>query len=111
MLVGDGLARLAQAFGSDAIEPVTVDEIRAYATNGLPIGRSVLAPHLVPPRIIALLESWDLQVVTLPMVELCEKAGGASRCLVSQARVDAARITIPEALDYRAQRQRILADA
>ena len=42
------------------------------------------------------------------MRELCAKAGGASRCLVSRARVDAARITIPEAIDYRTQRARIL---
>jgi hypothetical protein len=30
------------------------------------------------------------------MRELCEKAGGASRCLVSHARVDPARIRIPD---------------
>ena len=91
--------------------PVSVDEIRAYATNGLPIGDDVLAPHLVPARVIGFMESWNLRVITLPMVELCEKAGGASRCLVSQARVDAPGSRSPTALDYRAQRQRILADA
>ena len=57
------------------------------------------------------MKSWNLRVITLPMVELCEKAGGASRCLVSHARVDAAKVTIPPALDYRVQRARILADA
>jgi hypothetical protein len=45
----------------------------------------------------------------LPMVELYEKAGGASRCPVSRARVDASRITIPAAHDYRVQRASILA--
>ena len=111
VLLGDGLAKLEQAFGAEAIVPVSVDEIRAYATNGLPIGDEVLAPHLVPARVTDLMKSWNLRVITLPMVELCEKAGGASRCLVSHARVDAAKITIPPALDYRAQRARILADA
>ncbi|MEO5729681.1 MAG: amidinotransferase [Byssovorax sp.] len=111
VLLGDGLAKLEQAFGAEAIVPVSVDEIRAYATNGLPIGDDVLAPHLVPTRVTDLMKSWNLRVVTLPMVELCEKAGGASRCLVSHARVDAAKITIPPALDYRAARARILADA
>lgn len=111
VLLGDGLTRLERAFGAESIVPVSVDEIRAYATNGLPIGTDVLAPHLVPTRVTDLLESWNLQVITLPMIELCEKAGGASRCLVSHARVDAAKITIPPALDYRAQRARILADA
>jgi N-dimethylarginine dimethylaminohydrolase len=111
VLLGDGLARLEEAFGAEAIVPVSVDEIRAYATNGLPIGSDVLAPHLVPARVTDLMKGWNLRVITLPMVELCEKAGGASRCLVSYARVDAAKLTIPPALDYRAQRERILADA
>lgn len=111
VLLGDGIARLEQAFGAEALVPVSVDEIRAYATNGLPIGEDVLAPHLVPTRVTDLMKSWGLRVITLPMVELCEKAGGASRCLVSHARVDAAKITIPPALDYRVARPRILADA
>jgi hypothetical protein len=111
VLLGDGLARLEGAFGAEAIVPVSVEEIRAYATNGLPIGSDVLAPHLVPARVTDLMKGWNLRVITLPMVELCEKAGGASRCLVSYASVDAAKLTIPPALDYRAQRERILADA
>lgn len=107
----DGLARLTKAFGPEVIVPVSVEEIRSYATNGLPIGNDVLAPHLIPARIVDLMKGWGLNVITLPMVELCEKAGGASRCLVSYARVDEAKITIPPALDYREQRARILADA
>jgi N-dimethylarginine dimethylaminohydrolase len=111
VLLGDGLARLTKAFGAEVIVPVSLDEIRAYATNGLPIGGDVLVPHLVPERVTELMKGWGLNVITLSMVELCEKAGGASRCLVSYARVDAAKITIPPELDYRAQRARILADA
>jgi N-dimethylarginine dimethylaminohydrolase len=111
VIVGDGMARLEAAFGKDAVVPVSGEEIRLYATNGLPIGREVLAPHLTPPRVIERMRGFGLEVVLLPMRELCEKAGGASRCLVSRARIDADRITIPEALDYRAQRARILASA
>ena len=111
VIVGDGLARLEAAFGAEALVAVSVAEIRSYATNGLPIGGDVLAPHLTPPRVVNLMRGWGLGVVLLPMVELCEKAGGASRCLVSRARVDDARITVPAAHDYRMQRARILAAA
>jgi N-dimethylarginine dimethylaminohydrolase len=107
VIAGDGMAQLAEAFGAEALVPVTVDEIRRYATNGLPVGREVLAPHLTPERVVELLRSFGLGVVVLPMVELCEKAGGASRCLVSRARVEEGRVTIPPALDYRVQRERI----
>src|SRR5262249_47979662 len=101
VLVGESLARLEAAFGVEALVPVSVDEIQRYATNGLPIGREVLVPHLTPPRVIDLLRGFGLGVVVLPMVELCEKAGGASRCLVSRARVDEGRVTVPPAHDYR----------
>lgn len=108
VLVGDSLERLVSAFGSDAIVPVSVDEVRHYATNGLPVGNDVLAPHLTPVRVIDRMRSWGLGVTILPMVELCEKAGGASRCLVSRARVDASAITLPNPLDYTERRQEIL---
>jgi N-dimethylarginine dimethylaminohydrolase len=109
VIVGDGLARIEAAFGAEAIVPVSLDEIRSYATNGLPVGGDVLAPHLTPPRVVERMRAFGLGVVLLPMAELCEKAGGASRCLVSRARVDAGRITIPPDLDYRVQRSSILA--
>jgi N-dimethylarginine dimethylaminohydrolase len=111
VIAGDGLAQLEHAFGADALVPVSVDEIRAYATNGLPVGAEVLAPHLTPTRVLDLMRGWGLGVVVLPMRELCEKAGGASRCLVSRARVDEARVTLPAALDFRQQREGILAGA
>jgi N-dimethylarginine dimethylaminohydrolase len=111
VIEGDGVAQLRAAFGEDAIVPVSVDEIRLYATNGLPIGRDVLAPHLTPRRVVDLMRSWGLDVTILPMVELCEKAGGASRCLVSRAHVDEAKITIPSHVNYREVRERIVASA
>jgi N-dimethylarginine dimethylaminohydrolase len=109
VVAGDGLARLEEAFGKEALIAVSVDEIRSYATNGLPVGREILAPHLTPARVVDRFRDLGLGVVLLPMVELCEKAGGASRCLVSRARVDEARVTIGRDLDYRVQRARILA--
>jgi len=81
---------------------VTQDEIRCYATNGLPIGISLLAPSIIPPRVRTICEELGMRVVLLPMGELCEKAGGASRCLVSYARVPdeiAARIPGDNRLD------------
>lgn len=111
VIEGDGVSQLEAAFGEDAIVAVSVDEIRSYATNGLPIGGDVLAPHITPSRVMDLMRSWGLGVVVLPMAELCAKAGGASRCLVSHARVDETRISIAPEHDYRKQRDRILADA
>jgi hypothetical protein len=37
-----------------------------------------------------------MRVEALVMEELCEKAGGASRCLVSYAQVDPGSVTIPD---------------
>jgi N-dimethylarginine dimethylaminohydrolase len=97
VLVGDGLERLKQRFGGERLLSVTEAEIRCYATNGLPVGDTVLAPSIVPERVKALMEEHGMKVLSLAMGELCEKAGGASRCLVSYARVDPASIRIPEA--------------
>jgi N-dimethylarginine dimethylaminohydrolase len=93
---GDGMERLAARFGRDRLLPVTEAEIRAYATNGLPIGDAVLAPSLVPDRVRGLFEASGLRVEALVMSELCEKAGGASRCLVSHAQVEPGSVTIPD---------------
>jgi N-dimethylarginine dimethylaminohydrolase len=102
VIVGDGMKMLTERFGEDRLGLVTEDEVRAYATNGLPIGNTWLAPSVVPDRVKRLIEGWGMEVVSLPMAELCEKAGGASRCLVMHARVDdafAARIPEPCRLD------------
>ncbi len=104
VLLGDSLATLERAFGARRLCRVSVDEVRAYGTNGLPIGEDVLIPHVTPPRVALLLASLGLTPVVLPMVELCEKAGGASRCLVSHAAVDADALQLPRALDYRSRR-------
>jgi N-dimethylarginine dimethylaminohydrolase len=82
---GDGVARLEARFGSDRIARVSEEEIRAYATNGLPVGDTWLAPSLVPERVRRLVESFGMKVQLFEMRELCEKAGGASRCLVCHA--------------------------
>ncbi|HEU4538744.1 MAG TPA: hypothetical protein VFS00_31710, partial [Polyangiaceae bacterium] len=106
-----GWNELERAFGAEALVEVSEDEIRAYATNGLPVGGDWLVPHLLPARVEALAASWGVRVVRLPMVELCEKAGGASRCLVSHARVSEGIVRVPEGHDYRRQRPGLLARA
>jgi N-dimethylarginine dimethylaminohydrolase len=111
VLEGEGWRELERAFGASALVEVSEDEIRSYATNGLPVGGDWLVPHLVPERVTGLVASWGVRVVTLPMVELCEKAGGASRCLVSYARVDEGLVRVPEAYDYRRLRPSLLARA
>jgi N-dimethylarginine dimethylaminohydrolase len=97
-LVGDSLARLEARFGRERILHVTEAEIRSYATNGLPIGRTLLAPSLVPERVRDLVSGLGMTVKLLAMDELCGKAGGASRCLVCHVpdMPDAFIATIPE---------------
>ena len=74
------------------VEEITEAELRAYATNGLQVGQTFLAPSCAPPRVLDRIEASGLKVVTLTLSELCEKAGGASRCLVSVADLDAQRV-------------------
>lgn len=57
VIAGDGLARLEHAFGADAIVPVSIEEIRYYTTNDLPIDKTMLTPHLTPPHIVDLMHS------------------------------------------------------
>lgn len=99
---------LVARFGAERVAEVSEDEIRRYATNGLPIGRALLAPHLIPPRVAQLVIEWGMEVVTLDMRELCEKAGGASRCLVSIADVPDGLVSVPEESRLDAIRARIL---
>jgi arginine dihydrolase len=97
VIVGDGVRRLADRFGGDRLIPVSELEIRSYATNGLPVGDTWLAPSVVPARVKSLVAGLGLTVVELDMRELCEKAGGASRCLVCHAPGAASAVEIPEA--------------
>jgi N-dimethylarginine dimethylaminohydrolase len=108
VIAGASMSRLEEAFGRDRLIPVTEGEIRSYGTNGLPIGADILAPHLTPPRVQRILGKLGMNVVVLRMEELCEKAGGASRCLVSHARVPDSSLAVPPALDYRARRAELL---
>ncbi|MBK8259064.1 MAG: amidinotransferase [Polyangiaceae bacterium] len=86
---------LRRRFGSERLLAVSEDEIRNYATNGLPIGDIWLAPHLVPERVKSLVLKAGMNVKLLTMRELCEKAGGASRCLVSIADIAESSVHIP----------------
>jgi N-dimethylarginine dimethylaminohydrolase len=87
---------LEQRFGRDRLLTVTKEEIRSFATNGLPIGKELLAPSVLPERVRALLEAQGMQVTPFVLRELCEKGGGACRCLVSQARLEPGSFQIPE---------------
>jgi len=95
-IVPASYALLEQRFGRERLLPVTGEEIRHYATNGLPFGRELLAPSLMPQRVRALVEAQGMSVTLLAMRELCEKGGGASRCLVSHARLEPGSFTVPE---------------
>lgn len=93
---GDGVARLLKRFGGGRVEHVEPDEVRCYATNGLPIGQTLLAPSVVPERVKGLVRDFGLHVEELRMTELCEKGGGAARCLVCHAPGAARDLIIPE---------------
>jgi arginine dihydrolase len=95
-IVPASYALLEQRFGRERLLPVAMEEIRCYATNGLPLGREVLAPTVLPERVRTLLEALGMRVTTLTLRELCEKGGGASRCLVSHARLEPGSFIVPE---------------
>jgi len=92
----DSVAVLEARFGRDRIHFVSEEEIQAYSTNGLPIGDTILCPSLLPDRVRRLIERQGMKVAELKMIELCEKAGGASRCLVCVAPGVGDAITIPD---------------
>ncbi len=102
VVTGDGMQRLEKRFGKERILLVSEDEIRSYATNGLPIGKTLLAPSLVPQRVRDLVTSLGMHVELLSMDELCGKAGGASRCLVCHVPNPPASVAIPD--EYRLAR-------
>lgn len=82
LLVGDAMEKLEQRFGADALVTISEEEAKGYATNALPLGSRLIAPSIAPGRVLGELETRGMRVVSLTMRELCEKAGGASRCLV-----------------------------
>jgi N-dimethylarginine dimethylaminohydrolase len=97
------IAVLEAKIGRDRTHFVSEEEIRAYATNGLPIGKTLLAPSIMPPRTQKIAEHAGMTVKLFEMKELCEKAGGASRCLVCKVE-RAEGITIPD--EYKLERTR-----
>ncbi len=110
VIVGDGLDRLAERFGGWRLDPVSESEIRSYATNGLPIGDRWLAPSVVPQRVKDRVAALGMKVIELAMGELCEKAGGASRCLVCHAPGVRDALTIPEENRLEQTRAKILSE-
>lgn len=92
----DCLAKLETRFGRDRIHFVSAEEMQHYATNVLPVGDTIIAPTILPDRVKKLFEKQGLKVKTLPMTELCEKAGGAARCLVCRVCDVPEDLAIPE---------------
>jgi len=107
----DSFALLRERFGEARLLRVTEDEIRRYATNGLPLGWDLLAPSVVPEAVRVRLEGLGMRVVSLTMRELCEKGGGSSRCLVSRARVAEDAVRIPAEVRLSTVAKDIEADA
>jgi N-dimethylarginine dimethylaminohydrolase len=103
----DSLAVLEARFGKDRMHLVSEDEIRLYATNGLPVGDTLLAPSILPERVRKAIERSGMKVAELSMPELCEKAGGASRCLVCKFDGAPESLSIPEAMRLEAQKRKI----
>lgn len=95
VIAPESMAALSRRFPGQLLE-VSEAEIRSYATNGLPVGEALLAPSCLPDRVRALVEAAGMKVISLPMGELCEKGGGASRCLVSRATLPDGAIAVPE---------------
>jgi N-dimethylarginine dimethylaminohydrolase len=91
LLVGEGMAQLEERFGADALITISEEEARAYATNSLPVASHLIAPSIAPTRVLGELETRGMKVISLRMTELCEKAGGASRCLVCRVPAEVAR--------------------
>lgn len=111
VIAPDSYARLRERFGEHRLLTVTEDEIRHYATNGLPVGCDLLAPSVVQASVRTRVEALGMRVVPLTMRELCEKGGGSSRCLVSRAQVADDALRIPEAYRLAAVAKDIEADA
>lgn len=111
VIVGDGVDRLRERFGPDALVEIEEADIRAYATNGLPIGDVLLAPTVTPEHIQTRYRELGQRLELLEMSELCEKGGGASRCQVSHARLDDGLRPIPEDLRLEHVARSIEADA
>ncbi|WP_163864309.1 dimethylarginine dimethylaminohydrolase family protein [Myxococcus eversor] len=111
VIAAESHARLLERFGEERLLTVTEDEIRRYATNGLPVGRDLLAPSVVPEAVKARVEALGMGVVSLDMSELCEKGGGSSRCLVSRAWVEDGAVRIPDEARLSAVAKDIEADA
>lgn len=92
----DSLALLEARVGRDRMHFVSSEEIQRFATNLIALGNALLAPSILPSRVRQLLARDGLEIVDVPMPELCEKAGGAARCLVCHVPDAPDTLTIPD---------------
>jgi N-dimethylarginine dimethylaminohydrolase len=107
VLQEDSLAMLEARVGRDRMHFVSCEEMKLYSTNGLPVGDTVLCPSILPQRVRGMMEKEGMRVAELAMPELCEKAGGASRCLVCRFDDAPSTIQIPDASRLSAWRESI----
>lgn len=96
VLEDDSMALLEARFGKDQMHLVSEEEIRSYATNGLVVGDTILCPSILPHRVRRAMEREGMKVAEIAMPELCEKAGGASRCLACVFTNGPDELRIPE---------------
>lgn len=104
----ESMSALNRRFGDEALHDVSLDEMRSYATNALPVGDVILAPDIVPERVRRVYARLGYTVERFDMGELCTKAGGASRCLVCRA--DLPLLNLPAEHTLAAVRSQILSD-
>ncbi len=107
----NSLALLEAKIGRDRLRFVTEEEMRAYATNALPIGKTLLAASSLPEQTRHVLEGLGLELRFLTMNELCDKAGGASRCLVCHVAHPPEGLVVPPELSLEAARAAIHSSA
>jgi N-dimethylarginine dimethylaminohydrolase len=60
---------------------ITIEEAMTFCANAIVIGRTVVMPAC-PPRVRAILEGWDFEVVVVEVTQYL-KGGGAIRCLTN----------------------------
>ena len=100
VIAPESMQALERRFGHEALKEITLAELQGYATNALPIDGTILAPSCLPRRINELFVARGYSVELLDMSELCGKAGGASRCLVSRSSVAIAKVPHEHTLAY-----------
>lgn len=101
-LLGDGLEQLRAFVAPHPVVEIPSGTSRAYATNALQVGATVLAPRGLPDNVHAVWRELGLRVVELDLDALFRSGGGAAVCLTN--RLDGVTLAqVPQHLRYREQ--------